>query len=219
MISTIIADDHHIVRQGFVNLLTSSKIIDIEIIAEAQDGLEALSLVKEIKPQLLLSDLSMPGLNGLELACEIQKLGIDIKIILLTMHNDPMLIETAMLYGVNGYILKDDSFEDIEYAIKSVLTGGTFISPVLQSHFQQNIKNKQSLQDKLSPRELEILKLVAIGLTSKEIAQKLFISPKTVETHRNRIKEKLNITRTVELVHYVINMGFISNPEVLYNKD
>jgi len=209
MIRAIIADDHHIVRQGFIQLLTSSKIIDIEIIAEAQDGIAALSLIKEKKPQLLISDISMPMLNGLELASEIQKSGIDIKIILLTMHNDPMLIESAMSYGVNGYILKDDSFGDIEYAVKSVMLGGTFISPSLQSVFLKNNADKKQLQVKLSPRELEILKLIAQGLTSKEIAGKLFISPKTVETHRSRVKEKLNLNRTADLINYVRNMGYI----------
>lgn len=209
MIRTIIADDHNIVRQGFIKLLTQSKIIDIEIISEACNGVELLSLIKEKKPQLVISDLSMPKLTGLDVALEIQKLGIDIKMILLTMHNDSMLIETAMSAGVKGYVLKDNSFEDIEYAIKAVMAGGTFISPSLQANFQKNNKNTKQINDKLSKREIEILTFIAQGATGKEIAKKLFISPKTVETHRCRIKEKLNINRTADLVNYSISMGLI----------
>jgi DNA-binding NarL/FixJ family response regulator len=151
----------------------------------------------------------MPKLTGLDVALEIQKLGIDIKMILLTMHNDSMLIETAMSAGVKGYVLKDNSFEDIEYAIKAVMAGGTFISPSLQANFQKNNKNTKQINDKLSKREIEILTFIAQGATGKEIAKKLFISPKTVETHRCRIKEKLNINRTADLVNYSISMGLI----------
>lgn len=208
MITVIIADDHPIVRQGFIKLLSTSKIIDIEIIAEAQDGQEALSLIKEKAPQLLISDLSMPKINGLELASEIKRLGIDTKIILLTMYNDPMLVERALSSGVSGYILKDDCFADIEYAVKAIMAGGTFISPTLQSNIQRDNTNQRFLNGKLSQREAEILNLVAQGLTGKEIADKLFISPKTVETHRSRIKNKLDINKTADLVRYAISMGF-----------
>lgn len=207
MIRVIVADDHVIFRQGLLNLLQSSD--NIAVAGESGTGPETISLVMQGKPDIAILDISMPGLDGFEILERIQSMGTDTKVIFLTMHKDALMARKALQSGASGYVLKDNAFEDLLYAINTVSTGGKFISPsVLESVIKVPLS-----EDKSSPvltlREREVLKLIATGLRNKQIAQELFISIKTVETHRTNIMQKLDVHSTASLVQYAISTGLL----------
>jgi len=207
MIRVIVADDHVIFRQGLLNLLQSSD--NITVAGESGTGPETISLVMQGKPDIAILDISMPGLDGFEILERIQSMGTDTKVIFLTMHKDALMAKKALQSGASGYVLKDNAFEDLLYAINTVSTGGKFISPsVLESVIKVPLS-----EDKSSPvltlREREVLKLIATGLRNKQIAQELFISIKTVETHRTNIMQKLDVHSTASLVQYAISTGLL----------
>lgn len=207
MIRVIVADDHVIFRQGLLNLLQSSD--NIAVAGESGTGPETISLVMQGKPDIAILDICMPGLDGFEILERIQSMGTDTKVIFLTMHKDALMARKALQSGASGYVLKDNAFEDLLYAINTVSTGGKFISPsVLESVIKVPLS-----EDKSSPvltlREREVLKLIATGLRNKQIAQELFISIKTVETHRTNIMQKLDVHSTASLVQYAISTGLL----------
>lgn len=204
MIKVVVADDHVIFRQGLLKLLQSAD--GIMVAGEAGDGHEALRLIEKERPDVAILDISMPDSGGLEIMEEIKNKGIGTKVVFLTMHDDIPTARKAM-QAASGYVLKDNAFEDLLYAIRSVASGGKFISPsisgkILQSHSAEDRKNRI-----LTEREMEILRLIASGLTNKKIADKLSISVKTVETHRARILQKLDVHTTADLVQYAIRTG------------
>jgi DNA-binding NarL/FixJ family response regulator len=162
-----------------------------------------------VSPDIAVLDISMPGLSGIEIAQELQIRGSGAKVICLTMHNDVLTAKKALTSGVSGYILKDDAFEDLLYAIKAVSTGGKFISPSISDKILHSSPLKVVEKNILTEREREILKLIASGLTNRKIADKLSISVKTVETHRARILQKLDFHTTAELVKYAIKTGLL----------
>ncbi len=207
MIRVIVADDHVIFRQGLLKLLQSAE--GITVAGEAGDGKEALAMIAKESPDIAVLDISMPGLSGIEIAQELQIRGSGAKVICLTMHNDVLTAKKALTSGVSGYILKDDAFEDLLYAIKAVSTGGKFISPSISDKILHPSPIKVVEKNILTEREREILKLIASGLTNKKIADKLSISVKTVETHRARILQKLDFHTTAELVKYAIKTGLL----------
>lgn len=207
MIKIVIADDHVIFRQGLLKLLQSAD--DIMVVGEAGDGNEVLNIVLKEKPDLAILDISMSGLSGFEIAEEIQKKGIETKVIFLTMHNDPLTAKKAILSNVSGYVLKDNAFEDLLYAIRSVASGGKFISPSIFDKILNLSAVKENKNHILTRREIEILGLIALGFTNKKIADKLSISVKTVETHRAKILQKLDVHTTAELVRYAIKTGLL----------
>lgn len=207
MIKVVIADDHIIFRQGLLKLLQSAD--DIMVVGEAGDGNEVLNIVLKEKPDLAILDISMSGLSGFEIAEEIQKKGIETKVIFLTMHNDPLTAKKAILSNVSGYVLKDNAFEDLLYAIRSVASGGKFISPSIFDKILNLSAVKENKNHILTRREIEILGLIALGFTNKKIADKLSISVKTVETHRAKILQKLDAHTTAELVRYAIKTGLL----------
>ncbi|MFA6056021.1 MAG: response regulator transcription factor [Thermodesulfovibrionales bacterium] len=207
MIRVIVADDHIIFRQGLLKLLQFAE--GITVVGETGEGKEALAMVVKESPDIAVLDISMPGLSGIEIAQELQVRGSGAKVICLTMHNDVLTAKKALTFGVSGYILKDDAFEDLLYAIKAVASGRKFISPSISDKILHSSHLKVVEKNILTEREREILKLIASGLTNKKIADKLSISVKTVETHRSRILQKLDFHTTAELVKYAIKTGLL----------
>ena len=206
MIKVVIADDHIIFRQGLLKLLQPAE--DIMVVGESGDGNEVLTLILKERPDLAILDISMPGRSGFEIAEELQSRGAGTKVIFLTMHNDPLTAKKGVLSSASGYILKDNAFEDLLYAIRAVAAGGKYISPLISDKILNlfTVRNKNHI---LTDREIEILRLIASGLTNKQIAEKLFISIKTVETHRTKIMQKLDLHTTADLVRYAIKTGIL----------
>lgn len=207
MIKVVIGDDHVIFRQGLLKLLQSAE--DIEVMGEAGEGLKILSLIKKEQPAVAILDISMPGPGGLEIVKEIQNEGIETKVILLTMHNDALTAQKAIQSNASGYVLKDDAFEDLLYAIRAVASGRKFISPSISEKILHPGRVRENGDRILTEREQEILRLIALGLTNKKIAEKLSISVKTVDTHRTRILQKLDVHATADLVRHALKMGLI----------
>jgi DNA-binding NarL/FixJ family response regulator len=206
MIRILVADDHVIFRQGLIRLLQSTG--NISVVGETGDGREVIPLIEKEQPAIVVLDISLPGNSGFEIAEEMQKRGLESRVIFLTMHNDPLTAQKALQLNVFGYVVKDNAFEDLLYAIRSVSAGGKFISPSISDKIFDSSPARKSDQI-LTRREREILSLIASGLTNKQMADKLFISIKTVETHRTRILQKLDIHTTADLVRYAIKSGLV----------
>jgi len=207
MIRVIVADDHHIFRQGLLRLLQSSNVITV--VGEAGDGKEALNLIKTEAPEIAILDISMPGLSGFEVIRQLEQQENNTKIIYLTMHDDLFTAKKVITSKAKGFVSKDDAYEDLIYAIEAVSSGRRFVSPSISDKiFSLNIL-KDSDDDILSNRELEILKLIAEGVTNKKIAGQLSISVKTVETYRSRIMQKLDLHSTADLIKYAIRNGLL----------
>ncbi len=208
----VLADDHVLIRHGI------KKIIEEEpsyaIIGQVGDGLELLSFIKKICPDVILLDISMPNLRGMEAIGEAGKICPKVKIIMLTMHKSKQYLCHAMAAGADGYVLKEDSDSELLIAIDTVLKGNYFISPVLAKELSNEeivaCRDKKNVPaDSLTPRERQILKLVAEGKTSRDIAELLSISTRTVEHHRANLLKKININNTAELIKYAIRKGYI----------
>lgn len=204
MIRVAIADDHVIFRQGLLNLLRTAD--DITVVGAAGDGREALALIERERPDQAVLDIAMPGLNGLELADEINRLGLATRVIFLTMHNDLLTARKAIRSTAWGYLPKDDAFEELLQAIRAVAVGRKFISPRLSDQIFASSAD-QGITTALTERECEVLRLIAAGLTNKQIGGRLFISVKTVETHRTKIMQKLKVHTTADLVKHAIRTG------------
>ncbi len=210
----VIAEDHAILRDGLKSLLTSS--MDFDVVGEAEDGREAIKCVERLKPEIIIMDLSMPRMNGMEAIREIKRVFKDIKVLVLTVHKDEEYILATFKAGADGYVLKDSSYHELIMAIKSVLMGKRYISPgisekVLEGYLEgrERLKAKTSWET-LTPREREILKLIAEGYKNKEIAEELCISVKTVEKHRSNLMEKLNLHNVQSLTSFAIEKGLVS---------
>ena len=203
----LLADDHQIVRQGLRAMLEHE---GFKIVAEASDGREALRLAETSHPDVALLDLAMPGLNGLDAGREIQRLAKGIKTILLTMHTEDPYVLEALRSGISGYVLKTQAAVDLVQAIREVTRGSIYLSPGVSRTVVDAYRSKSDIPpDPLSPREREVLQLVAEGKTTKEVAGVLGISVKTAESHRMRIMSKLGIHETASLVRYAIRRGLI----------
>ncbi len=207
MIRVVIADDHQIFRQGLLTLLKSAP--EISIVGEAGGGRETLDLIVKEKPDIAILDISMPGLDGFEILKKIQSMEIGTKVIFLTMHNDSLTAKRALRLNAFGYVLKDNAFEDLLYAVRAVSSGGTFISPSVSERILKTPATEKEYPETLTIREREVLRLIASGLTNKQIAQQLFISVKTVETHRTNIMQKLDVHTTADLVRFAMKSGLI----------
>jgi two-component system response regulator NreC len=209
----VIAEDHTILRAGLRALFSSRK--DIEVVGEAGDGREAVRIVDKLVPDLLLIDLSMPKLNGIDAIREIKNRHPRIKIIVLTVHKNEEYIMASLEAGATGYILKDASQNELILALEYVMDGKTFLSPsisdkVVDAYLMNKKTNKTSLLDNLTSRELEVLKLIAEGHKNKDIADHLFISLKTVEKHRSNLMAKLDRRNTAALTAYAIEKGIVA---------
>lgn len=209
----ILADDHVLIRRGL------KKIIDgeptLEVIGDVNDGLELLALLKECCPDLILLDISMPNLRGVDAIREAQKLCPRVKVLILTMHSSKDFLCNALHNGANGYALKEDSDIELIYAINTCLAGQIYISPVLTDGLTKDeitnlcSGNLNSNSEDLTTREKQVLTLVAEGKKSKDIAELLSISIRTVEHHRANIMKKTDIKNTADLIKYAIQKGFI----------
>jgi len=208
----ILADDHVILRQGLKKIIEGRP--DMEVVGEAGDGLELLRLVKQLSPQLVILDISMPNLRGIEAIREIKAVYPEAKTLILTMHKDSDYLYQGISAGADGYLLKEEADTELFSAIESIRRGGNYISACLsevtQKDWIQMCRWKQDLPstESLTTREKEILKLIAEGKSSKEIAELLFISFRTVERHRSNIMEKLKIKKTADLVRYALQKGY-----------
>lgn len=209
----VIAEDYTILREGLRSLLCSSP--SFEIVGEAEDGRGAIQLVGKWKPDLILLDLSMPRMTGLDAIREIKRQNPETKVLVLTVHKTEEYILTALRAGADGYVLKDATHSELMMAAKSVLSGKHYISPgisdkVLEGYLEgRKTLKTQTSWETLTHREREILKLIAEGYKNKEIAKYLYISPKTVEKHRANLMEKLNLHSVQALTTLAIEKGLV----------
>lgn len=203
----LLGDDHQVVRQGLRTLLERE---GFEIVAEAGNGAEAIQLAKTTRPDVVVLDLAMPIMNGLDAAREIRKSASLTRIILLTMYAEDHFVLDALQAGVSGYVLKTQAAPDLAKAIQEVSHGAVYLSPNVSRTVVDAILTKSGVApDPLTPRERQVLQLVAEGKTTKEIAAVLGIRVKTAESHRTRIMKKLDIHQTAGLVRYAIRRGLI----------
>jgi DNA-binding NarL/FixJ family response regulator len=210
-IRVLLADDHRLLRAGIRALLQGAE--GIEVVAEAGDGREALELIRSHRPHVLLTDISMPGMNGLEAAARIAEEFPSVRIVVLSMHVNEEFVSQAIRAGAAGYLLKDAAPEEVETAIRTVARGETYLAPAASKHlvteYMRRVRGETGPAQLLTPRQREVLQLVAEGHTNKEIAKRLQISLKTVETHRTQLMERLDIHDVTGLVRYAIRVGII----------
>jgi two-component system, NarL family, response regulator NreC len=211
-IRIFLADDHTILREGIRSLLENES--DMEVVGEAEDGHQAVKMVRQIKPDVVLMDIAMPRLNGLEATSQIKKLIPDSKILILTMHDNEEYIRKALASGAMGYILKDAAARELMDAIRAVYRGEAVLSPavtrlVIEDYLRWGDLKPEVPQDDLSEREREILQLIAEGNTNKQIAEILCISIKTVQAHRSNLMNKLDLHDRGELIKYAIQKKII----------
>jgi len=212
-IKILLADDHRITRQGLRSLL--EKEPDMEVVAEAEDGRATVRLARELLPDVVVMDVTMPDLNGMEATRQIRAALPSVKIIALSMHSDNLFVSEMLRSGALGYLLKDCAFEELSRAIHVVVNGKVYLSPaisgVVVDDYLHHLTKAESPSSKvLTDREREVLQLIAEGNSTKQIALKLHISVKTVETHRRQIMSKLNIHTIAELTKYAIRQGLTS---------
>jgi DNA-binding NarL/FixJ family response regulator len=207
-ISILLADDHQIVRDGLKTLL--EKQTDMKVVGEAEDGRAAVRLARELAPNVVIMDIAMPGLNGVDAARQIRSDTSDVKIIALSMQSDGPIVRRMLQAGAAGYMLKDCASDELVKAIRSVIRGGTYLSDGVQNVVVRQLTTPEPTSNPLTPKEREVLQLLAEGKTTKEIAAALYLSPKTVDTHRQHIMDKLDIHSVAELTKYAIREGLTS---------
>jgi two-component system response regulator NreC len=206
-IRIFLADNHALVRQGLRALLEKEAF---QIAGEASDGQEAVRLVSNVHPDVAIFDISMPLMNGLEAARELQRSSQRTKTILLTRHEEAQYVTEALRAGVKGYVLKSQATTDLVQAIQEVCRGGIYLSPNIAGAVVDAYLSKTEISpDPLTSRERQVLQLVGEGKSSKEVAQLLGITPKTAESHRARLMRKLDIHETASLVRYAIRSGLV----------
>lgn len=209
----IIADDHKIMREGLKALI--EKQPDMEVAAEAQDGLAVTKLARKLLPQVIIMDIGMPEMNGIDATRQIISENKEIKIIALSMHSDRRFVLEMLKAGASGYLLKDSAFEELVNAVHTVMSGQSYLSPritdiVVKEYLYNMPKSESTVFNVLTVREREVLQLLAEGKSTKQIASTLNLSVKTVETHRQQIMDKLEIRTVAELTKYAIREGLTS---------
>ena len=202
----ILADDHAMLREGIRKII--ERIKDVQISGEVNDGLELLEVLKRSSPNLVILDISMPNLRGLEAIREIKKNYPQVKILVLTMHKKKEFLRQALRDGADGFLLKEDAGSELIRAVQTVRSGGKYLSPLL-SGVLTSLAVEEEKTEVLTMRERAVLKLLAEGKRTQEIAAALYISPHTVRRHRSNIMEKLNIKNLADLVKYAISQSYI----------
>lgn len=211
----VLADDHAMFRQGIRRIL--EKKADLEVVGEAGDGLKLLGILKKTTPDMVVLDISMPNLRGIEATREIKAITPAIKVLILSMHRDKEFVYSAISAGADGYLLKEDADTELFAAIDKIRQSGHYLSPLLVGQVTNDLfqgrhaASSMPQDDPLTTREREIVKLIADGVSNKEIAELLAISVRTVENHRAHIMEKLQIKNTADLVKYAIRKGYTSS--------
>jgi DNA-binding NarL/FixJ family response regulator len=208
----LITDDHQLLREGLRSLLENR---GFEVTGEAEDGRSSVRLAKQLEPDVVIIDISLPGLNGIEATRQIHQNSPEVKVIVLSMRADSRAVLAALAAGASAYLLKEAAFEEVVIALRVVLKGQIYLSPaiahlVVQSSVEHWSANPGYVRHGISGREREILQLVAEGRSSKEMAASLFVSVKTIETHRKQIMNKLNLHSVAELTKYAIREGVTS---------
>ncbi len=212
-IRILLADDHAVVRKGLRFLLERQP--EMEVVGEASDGREAVRLAAELKPHVVVMDIGMPQLNGIEAAAQIVKQNPQVNVIMLSVHSDESYLLRALSAGAKGYLLKDSAEEDLVRAVQVAAQGKPFFSPVISEKLLEDYmrylqqRGLKDSYDLLTDREKEVLQLLAEGKSNKEVAALLNLSPYTVETHRTHIMQKLNLHNTAEIVLYAVRKGII----------
>ena len=213
MIRILLSDDHAVIRRGLRLILEQQR--DFEIVGEASDGREAVALAASLRPDVAVLDITMPNLNGIEAARQIAAKHPDTSVVVLSMHADESFVLRALKAGARGYVLKESGDADLINAVRLVVQGKSFFSPavsrlLVEDYVRQLLdKDIEDSYDLLTPREREILQLVAEGKSNKDIANALNLSPYTVETHRGNLLEKLNLHSVPELILYAVRKGVI----------
>lgn len=213
MITIILADDHQVVRQGLQTLLESQ--LDFRIIGEVADGLQAVRLVERLKPDVLVTDMMMGGINGIEVTRQVTKLSPGTRIVVLSMYRDESYVTEALKAGAKGYVLKESTSEELVRAVREAAAGRRYLAPPLSEQaIDAYIQRSQASAnfdpyDTLTTREREVLQLAAQNLTNAQIAERLFISRRTVEIHRANMMHKLNLHSSTELVRFVLERGIL----------
>jgi DNA-binding NarL/FixJ family response regulator len=205
-IRVVIADDHELVRSGIRGLLT--KIEGVEVIAEASDGDELLTLLAGLTPDLVMTDISMPGMDGLAAIAAIHTRYPEVKILVLSMHDKVEVVRHAVANGAGGYLMKDAPPFELEQAVRSMMQTGRYFSPSITQQMLQ--PSAPTPYDQLTNRQVEILKMIAQGLASKEIGFQLGLSPKTIDVHRAHIMERLGLNDVASLTRYAVRNGLIT---------
>ncbi len=201
----VLADDHDLVRSGIKALL--AMIDGVEVIAEAHDGLELVALADSLQPDVVMTDISMPGLDGIAAISQIHARQPQVRVLVLSMYDTVDFVKRAVANGACGYLMKDAPPFELELAIRSVMSTGSYFSPVIAQRLLQ--PSEPTVDDELTQRQVEILRLIAQGKASKEIAYDLGLSPKTVDVHRARIMERLQINDIASLTLYAVRKGLI----------
>jgi DNA-binding NarL/FixJ family response regulator len=214
-LSIIIADDHDIIREGIKNILRGQP--DYKVVAEAVNGEDVLVKTEKFKPDILLLDISMPKLSGLDIIGQVHQISTETKILIITVHKANAYIMKAFRAGVKGYLHKENAAEDLLPALRKVARGGTYLSSTVSSYLVGKVaagKPEEIAKEKLlTSREEEILRLVVAGKTARQIADVLFISPRTVENYKNIILKKLGLHKTSDLIKYAIKHGIVEIEE------
>jgi DNA-binding NarL/FixJ family response regulator len=212
VITIVLAEDHRIVRQGIKALLASES--DFRVVGETGDGLEAVQLIERLRPNIAVLDLMMPSLGGLEVAREAKSRSPQTRLLVLSMYSNEAYVLEALRAGALGYVIKESSSDVLVYAIREVMAGHHYLGPPLSerslvTYLEKAGAGAHSTYETLTPREREVMKLTAEGYSSPEIADRLVLSPRTVETHRANIMRKLELRTTADLVRYAIRHGIL----------
>jgi two-component system response regulator NreC len=214
-IRILLADDHTILRAGLRMMLNAQP--DMEVIGEAQDGKQAINATIHLQPDIVLMDITMPDMNGIEATRQIKRVAPEVKVLVLTMHENDEYVFQALRAGASGYILKEAADTELITALHVLRSGQFYLSPSAQSvivgDYLQRVHTgeEKDSYNNLTEREKEILKLVAEGYTNNQIAERLVISPKTVDTHRTHVMDKLNLHSRAELVKYAMRRGLLED--------
>lgn len=210
-VRVVLADDHVLVRAGLRKLL--ELIPDLVVVGEADDGLALIALVSQLQPDLVLMDIAMPGLNGLEATARVKKNWPQVRVIILSMHQSEGYVQQALRHGAAGYLLKDAAPLELDVALRAVMRGETYLSPAVSqgvmSDYVVRLRSDQPPVALLTPRQREVLTLIAQGKSSKDIARHLDLSVKTIDTHRSQLMKQLDIHEVAGLVRFAMREGLI----------